>query len=62
MSHGVNIALFERAAEMVDYFVGKAPARMIETDLMRNDLKSLERHVVEAEAIASQNEMEAADV
>ena len=62
MSNLVNTELFERAAEMVTYFEGKLPAKVIEQDLKHNDLEALRYHVADAEAVAAQNELEAADV
>lgn len=50
MSNLSNTILMERAADVIDYFEGKIIAKIIETDLDRNDLESLEKHVNEAEA------------
>jgi hypothetical protein len=61
MSFEVNEQLFERAAECVTYFEGKLPATLIEEDIARNDLEALYRHVTEAEAVMSQEELEATD-
>jgi hypothetical protein len=61
MSHNINIELLERAAEMVDYFVDKLPAQLIERDMEANDLESLAVHVAQAEAEASRQEMSAYD-
>lgn len=62
MSLEVNTQLFERAAECIDYWEGKIIAELIEADLDRNDLKALAYHVTSAEAMAAQEEFEAADV
>lgn len=62
MSNTVNTELLERAALMIDYFLGKMPAQVIEADIDRNDLEALNYHVTYAEAIASQEEIEAADI
>jgi hypothetical protein len=61
MSNPINDLLFGRAAEMIDYFEGKLPAKLIEKDLELNDLDSLYKHVRDAEALASQEEHEAYD-
>lgn len=50
MSSQVNSVLFSRAADCIDYFEGKLPAQLIEQDLKFNDLESLQRHVLLAEA------------
>lgn len=62
MSTAVNTELFERAEEMIDYFEGKVPAKIIEQDLKDNNLESLQLHVSEAEAMASQQEFNANDI
>lgn len=62
MSQQVNTELFERASEMIDYFEGKVPPKIIEQDLKDNNLESLQFHVAEAEAMASQQEFNSADV
>jgi hypothetical protein len=62
MSDKVNSELFDRAAEMYEYWVGTPIARVIEADMARNDLEGLRQHVLSAEAIASQDEFEAADM
>lgn len=62
MSNLINTKLFERAAEMVDYWQGTIIARTLEEDLRQNDLRVLESHVSEAEATASQQEFETRDV
>ncbi len=54
MSTDINEQLFERAADMIDYFEGKLPAQVIEQDLANNDLEELALHVAEAESIVSQ--------
>lgn len=56
MSNLVNDELFNRAAEMIDYFEGKLPAQLIEQALGSNDLDSLRKYVLEAEAEASRQE------
>lgn len=62
MEDEVNTELFERAAEMITYFEGKLPAQVLEADLASNDLEALYRHVTDAEALAAQEEFEAADI
>ena len=57
MSNQTNDILFERAAEMIDYFQGKLPARLIEQDLEHDDLEALAEHVNQAEGLAAQQEM-----
>lgn len=62
MSDLVNAQLFERAAEMIDYFEGKLPAKAIEQALDNQDLEALYVLVCTAESLATQQEMEYADV
>lgn len=62
MSHDINIALFERAAEMVTLFEGTLPAQVIELDIERGDLDALYQHVCYAESMAAQEEFEAHDI
>lgn len=62
MSTDINGQLFERAADMIDYFEGKLPAQVIEQDLANNDLEELALHVAEAESIVSQEEFEQSDI
>lgn len=50
MSSITNTSWLERAAECIDYFEGKLPAQLIEQDLNSNDLESLQKHVLQAEA------------
>lgn len=49
MSHQVNSELFERAAEMVDYWEGTLHAEYIKRDLEANDLNQLMIDVTMAE-------------
>lgn len=62
MSVEVNMELFERAADMIDYWSGTIIAACIENDLAENDLDGLYAHVCEAEGMASQEEFEYADI
>lgn len=62
MSSSVNTLLFERAAEMIDYWPGTLHADLIEQDLTMNDLSSLEYHVSNAEAEASRQEFSNANI
>lgn len=62
MSDSTNTNLLERAAEMVDYWGDTTAGKVIEADLERNDLDALNKHVCEAEAIASQQEFETGDI
>lgn len=57
MSNNINSVLFDRASEMITYFEGKLPAKVIEADLDRNDLEALQVHVANAEAVAAQEQM-----
>lgn len=50
MSNNVNSILFDRATEVITYFEGKLPAKMLEEDIKNNDLTSLEKHVTDLEA------------
>lgn len=61
MSNSTNTELLERAAAMIDYFVGKMPAQVIEHDLEMNDMDALYEHVCDAEALAAREEFEAVD-
>lgn len=61
MSMEENTLLIERAAEMIDYFVDKQPAHIIELDIEKNDLQALKWHVEQAEAVAAQQEHEQYD-
>lgn len=61
MSDIVNQELYERAAQMIDYFEGKLPAELIERALNADDLDELAYQVSQAEAEASQQEMYGAD-
>lgn len=56
MSTQVNTELYERAAEMIDYFQDKLPAQLIEKALKNNDLDALRLHVAQAEAEVSRQE------
>lgn len=62
MSNQINAQLFERAAEMIDFFEGKLPAQVIEQDLASNDLEALYQHVTLAEAEASRQEFHSANI
>lgn len=62
MSSDVNTQLFERAAEMVDYYEGTVIAKVIEKNIEDNDLDALRENVTRAEAQASEQEFESADV
>jgi len=59
MSNLENEQLFERAAECISYFENKLPAELIQQDLDHDDLDSLYRHVVQAEAQMAQLEFNA---
>lgn len=61
MSTDANVQLLERASEMVTYFEGKLPAKLIEKALEENDLEQLHKYVIEAEATASRQEFESTD-
>lgn len=50
MSDFINSELLERAAVCINYFESKMPATLIEQDLASNDMESLRRHVLVAEA------------
>lgn len=50
MSNNVNTQLFERAAEMIDYWTGTLHDRLIQRALDSNDLEALDYHVRNAEA------------
>ncbi len=56
MSTQVNTNLLERAADCVDHFDGKMPAKLIEKDLETNDLESLLVHVTQAEQMIMEQE------
>lgn len=56
MSTQVNTQLLERAADCIDYFDGKMPAKLIEKDLETNDLESLLVHVTQAEKMIMEQE------
>lgn len=58
MSDSSNTRLLERAAEMIDYWTDKTPAKVIEADIQRNDMESLWLHVAQAEGMAAQEEFE----
>jgi hypothetical protein len=62
MSNTTNDLLFERAAEMVDYWEGTLHAKVIHLAMETGDLDLLRQHVVEAEAEASRQEMYGGDV
>lgn len=62
MSNVSNELLHERAWEMISYWEGTIIARAIEEDINRSDLEALRAHTVEAEAMASQEEFENADI
>lgn len=62
MSTEINSEWFGRASEVITYFEGKQPALVIERDMARGDLEAMQKHVLEAEAIMAQEEIEAADI
>jgi hypothetical protein len=62
MSNQVNTELYERAAEMLDYWTGTIMEKLIQHDIDTGDLESLYHHVCDAEGRASQQEVEASDV
>lgn len=62
MSNDTNSELMERALTAIGYFEGKLPAQIIEKDLEDGDLEALLYHVKQAEAVMSQEIIEASDV
>lgn len=56
MSDEVNVRLFERAAEQIDYWENTLHSRLIQQALDANDLDELRRYVKEAEDAMFQNE------
>jgi hypothetical protein len=62
MSVEANTLLIERAIEMINYWEGTNLAEVLKADIDRNDLDALNLHTSKAEAQASQEEFEAADV
>lgn len=50
MSNLANTELLESAAELIDYFEDKLPAKVIEKDIAGNDMDALAAHVREARA------------
>lgn len=56
MSTQVNTDLLERAKEMADYWVGTPIQRVIDEYIKTNELDLLRKTVIEAEALASQEE------
>lgn len=48
MSNQTNSLLIEEALDLVDYFEGKLPAKLIRQDLQNHDLESLQYHVKQA--------------
>ena len=50
MSNNVNSLLYDRANEVITYFEGKLPAKILEQDIKNNDLEALQAHVAEMEA------------
>lgn len=61
MSDSSTTELLERASEMITYFEGKLPVKVIEADLERNDLDMLWVHVHEAEMEISRQAYYGAD-
>lgn len=45
MSNQVNTELFERAADLMDYWAGTMHERLIQRDLDSDDLEALKYHV-----------------
>lgn len=56
MSNDINSLLYERAREMCDYWEGTPRADVIRQDIKNNDLESMFKHVIDAEAEASRKE------
>jgi hypothetical protein len=56
MSTEANTILMERAADMIDLWEGKMPAKLIEKALDENDLDALYKYVKDAESLAAQEE------
>lgn len=52
----------DRAKEMIEYWQGTTPGRIIELAIHMNDLEGVHKAVHDAEALASQEEFEGADV
>lgn len=58
MSNQVNDTILDRAQEMVEYFEGKLPAKLILDALDKNDLYLVMEQTLKAEAEASRQEFE----
>lgn len=53
VSNLANTELLESAAELIDYFEDKLPAKLLEQDIRENDMDALAQHVMEARAAQS---------
>ena len=57
MSDNNNTSLLDRASEMVEYFEGKLPAKLILMALDKNDLDLVRKYTLQAEALVAEQQI-----